>query len=79
MTRPDHGRLSAPRPGHQEDDRRAAAAYVAALAAELRAMAQKNGLPTLAYLLDMAHIEASTEARDKSDEPAGSAPAVQRP
>ncbi len=38
------------------------AAYVAALTGELAVMARGSGLPTLAYLLDMARIEASERA-----------------
>ena len=38
------------------------AAYVAALTGELSVMARGSGLPTLAYFLDMARIEATERA-----------------
>lgn len=38
--------------------RDAAAAYLASLLEELAPLAQRNGLPVVAYLLDMALVEA---------------------
>ncbi|MFG1298970.1 hypothetical protein V5F49_04150 [Xanthobacter sp. V3C-3] len=45
-------------------DPASAAAYVASLAAELRRLARGNGLTTLAYLLEMAELEAKSVAAD---------------
>ena len=39
-----------------------AAAYIAALSGELMGIARQNGLDALAYLLDMARLEATNEA-----------------
>ena len=39
-------------------NRAAAAAYIAALSADLAAIARRHNLDTLAYLLDMARLEA---------------------
>ena len=44
-----------------------AAAYVAALSCELIGIARENGLDTLAYLLDMARLEALNAADDAKD------------
>ncbi|GLK55161.1 hypothetical protein JOD31_000083 [Methylopila capsulata] len=41
-----------------------AAAYVATLTVELARIARSNALPTLAYLLDIARLEAETQARE---------------
>lgn len=57
-----------------DEQRRAAASYVATLAQDLRALAQTNGLPTLAYLLDMARLEAESAACAPAEP--GSAPEV---
>ncbi|MFC7053002.1 hypothetical protein ACFQI3_09920 [Hansschlegelia quercus] len=51
--------------------RRDTASYVAAMAAALRQLARKNDLATLAYLLDMARLEAETEARRAEDDNSG--------
>ena len=40
------------------------ARYVASLAEELAAMAQRNGLDTLSYILEMARLEADQIAKD---------------
>jgi hypothetical protein len=40
------------------DQRAAAAGYIATLAADLAAIAQRHGLDTLGYILDMARLEA---------------------
>lgn len=39
-----------------------AAAYIAALSAEMTVIAHENGLETLAYLLDMVRLEATSTA-----------------
>jgi hypothetical protein len=58
------------RPG---PDPRKAAAYVAALAADLRDLAHRSDLPILSYLLDMARLEAEAVAENgeetRLDEP----------
>ncbi|MDQ2953876.1 MAG: hypothetical protein M3R18_02930 [Pseudomonadota bacterium] len=43
------------------------AAYIAALSAEMIDIARANGLDTLAYLLDMARLEAANTADDGKD------------
>jgi Mrp family chromosome partitioning ATPase len=43
--------------------RAATASYVATLTAELSAMARKSGLNALGYILEMARLEAESEAR----------------
>jgi uncharacterized protein (DUF433 family) len=45
-------------------DRTAAAAYVAELAADLAKVARQDRLDALAYILDMAKLEAETATRD---------------
>ena len=44
-------------------DRDQVAAYVADLTGELALVARRHGLDTLAYLLDMARLEAESTAR----------------
>ena len=44
-------------------DREAAPNYVAALSAELAALARKHGLDALSYILDMARLEAESATR----------------
>ena len=44
-----------------------AAAYIAALSGELLGIARENGFDTLAYLLDMARLEATNAADDAKD------------
>lgn len=51
---------NATRPAGSQESPAAAAAYVAAIAAELSGMARANGLSTLAYILEMASLEART-------------------
>jgi hypothetical protein len=46
-----------------EEDKAATAAYVAALTADLAALARKQKLDTLGYLLDMVRLEAESSAR----------------
>jgi hypothetical protein len=46
-----------------------AARYVGEMTAELARFAQRHQLPTLAYFLEMAHIEAGDEARRLEPEP----------
>lgn len=53
------GQPAAPQP---PDDAVAFAGYVAALTEELSRLARTNGLTTLAYLLDMARLEARNVA-----------------
>jgi hypothetical protein len=48
--------------GNRPESQRAAAAYVADLAADLARMARGHGLDALGYLLDMARLEARTVA-----------------
>jgi hypothetical protein len=43
--------------------RRAAACYVATLAAELAEIAKRHKLDTLAYILDMARLEAENQTQ----------------
>jgi glutamate synthase domain-containing protein 2 len=61
------------RAARTEDDRRQVAAYVAALASELRELARRHRLATLAYLMDIARLEAEAAARS---EPLGAQPAT---
>ena len=58
-------RIRAPNNGGSgpEDGQVAAAAYVAALTAELAAIARRHDLSTLGYLLDMARLEAEAAAQ----------------
>ena len=44
-------------------DREAVAAYVAAMSADLSAIARRHHLDTLGYLLDMARLEAENTAQ----------------
>lgn len=48
-------------------DPKAFAAYVAAITAELSRLARDNGLTTLAYILEMARLEARSSAVPESD------------
>ena len=45
--------------------RAAAAAYVAAMTADLAAIARRHNLETLGYLLDMARLEAENTAQSE--------------
>jgi hypothetical protein len=47
-------------------DRTAAAAYVAELAADLAKIARQHDLAALAYILDMAKLEAESATREGS-------------
>jgi hypothetical protein len=47
----------------EEGGKAATAAYVASLTADLAALARKQKLDTLGYLLDMARLEAESSAR----------------
>jgi hypothetical protein len=47
----------------------ATASYLAAIAAELAALAERNRLPVVAYLLGMARMEAETVARQLAGRP----------
>ena len=54
-------------------ERREVAAYVAALSRDLSDMSRRNGLSTLAYLLDMAQLEADLASRVRNPaRPSGS-------
>ena len=44
-------------------DRAQAAAYVAALSADLATLARRHGLDALGYILDMARLEAENATR----------------
>jgi hypothetical protein len=46
--------------GPEEGEKAATAAYVAALTADLAALARKQKLDTLGYLLDMVRLEAES-------------------
>jgi hypothetical protein len=48
-----------------------AARYIGEMAAELARFARRHDLSTLAYFLEMAHIEASDQARRLGGEPVG--------
>jgi hypothetical protein len=50
-------------PEPEEGEKAATAAYVAALTADLAALARKQKLDTLGYLLDMVRLEAEGSAR----------------
>jgi hypothetical protein len=50
----------------EEREKAATAAYVAALTADLAALARKQKLDTLGYLLDMARLEAESSARSET-------------
>jgi hypothetical protein len=47
-----------PQPVPRRSDQQANANYIAAMTAEMAVLARRNGLETLAYLLDMAEREA---------------------
>ncbi len=49
------------------DERAAAAAYLAALTADLARIARENGFSTLSYLMDMARLEAQNVVRTHED------------
>jgi len=49
--------------GPRGEQRLAAADYIAAMSDDLSALARRHDLVTLAYLLDMARLEAETAAR----------------
>jgi hypothetical protein len=51
----------------KEGEKVATAAYVAALTADLAALARKQKLDTLGYLLDMARLEAESSAHGDTD------------
>ena len=48
---------------NEPGSRAAVASYVAALSADLDAMARRQGLETLGYLLEMARLEAGSANR----------------
>ena len=50
-------------PSAEPGTRAAVASYVATLSADLAAMARKQGLETLGYLLEMARLEAESANR----------------
>lgn len=51
----------------RNEEKSEAARYIATLASELAAIARRNGLHTLGYLLDMAKLEAEQAAGLQSD------------
>jgi hypothetical protein len=55
VARPAEKREEAPAAG---SDRAAAAAYLASMGAELAAIARRHDFPAVAYILDMARLEA---------------------
>lgn len=61
------------RAGPGATGRREVATYIASLTADLSEMSRRQGLSTLAYLLDMARLEAEGAARrrpaDASSDP----------
>lgn len=62
--------------GDRPSSRAETAAYLEALAEDMVRLARRSGLPTLAYLLDMARIEARTHAGRDAETSAGSAPGL---
>jgi hypothetical protein len=48
---------------NRPENREAAAAYVAQLAADLATIARQHGLDTIGYILDMARLEAENTTR----------------
>jgi hypothetical protein len=54
------------RGGRAVIERDAAAAYLASMLEELSSLAQQNGLHVVAYLLDMALMEAKTVANQSA-------------
>jgi hypothetical protein len=52
----------------KEREKAAMAAYVASLVTELAALARKQKLDTLGYLLDMARLEAEGLAQDSAQD-----------
>ena len=62
--------MARPNPVHSAEveqpagTRAGTAAYVAAMTADLAAMARRHNLETLGYLLDMARLEAENTAQD---------------
>lgn len=49
------------------DEPAAVAAYIAAMVSEMARLARASGLSTLAYVLDMAHLEAKAAAIEGAD------------
>jgi hypothetical protein len=60
-------------PNNRGDDamseRHAAAAHLTTMLEELMPLAQRNGLPVVAYLLDLALMEAKSVASQPPDSP----------
>lgn len=59
--------------------RSATASYVAAISADLAAMARRDKLDTLAYLLDMVRLEAEATAQGSERTSAGQTSATNPP
>ncbi|MFD1331575.1 hypothetical protein ACFQ4O_06130 [Methylopila musalis] len=57
--------------GGRASSREETAAYLEALATDMVRLARGSNLPTLAYLLDMARIEARTHAKREPSSGAG--------
>jgi hypothetical protein len=49
------------------DERASAACYIATLSVDLVAIAKRHGLDTLAYILEMARLEAESHSRPHSE------------
>lgn len=78
MTRLEENGTEAARVAHRAD----VAAYVSSMTRDLGSMSRRSGLMTLAYLLDMASLEAETASRNGGGAPAPagrSAPGLDRP
>jgi len=65
-------RLRAPPPNSPKAEE--TAAYVASFSGDLRELARRSGLTTLAYLLDMARLEAEAEIRARENSAGSSGP-----
>jgi hypothetical protein len=52
--------------GNELNERAGAADYIAAMTADLAAIARSHGLDTLGYVLDMARLEAQNVSRPGS-------------
>jgi hypothetical protein len=48
---------------HEDGDREAVVAYLAALSGDLATLARQHGLDTLGYILEMARLEAENTKR----------------
>lgn len=69
---------AAPAASRIADDPVSVADYVADMAGELAALARANGLATLAYILDMARLEARSNAVARRGRTTVAEPAVKQ-